>query len=634
MPDSNLKSNLQSAAGAIEAAAAAGPSLTWSEYKAQKPTGGATVTLTEADFNQGTLRITTGNVVFRITSDIIIQPGSAPDFFPVESTEFPFPPYQLGWFAGITVETDQGVVIDLNGYCIKQSGLFALQQRFYAIIELGDQPFLENQGPSQFGPLVPCSNVTIRNGILGTSSHHGIHSPGGATNILLENLQIQNFEVAGIHLNGCKSTVISSCSLGPARRDVPVLGTYSQCRFIRSWVAAIDQTAVLPFLDGAITGAEVLADLDNVLATAYNNVSLGRSVNFRAPECNFLTGSGTPIGSAYGLVLNKKGVAVNGFLMTAPGAADAASNLVVENVTIIDIVSSSLEVVGVSNPVGSDDGSYGGGGGFLVGPVGDVFRIDDLTCPGITTSTPDLSVDPVVIRTTTAKVGVYKSTALSNAQLFVNLRGNPQNKGTANIPTDPASGIMGWALSGDKTFGTQDIAAVLTTPPTNNLYRIYNGDSMAHSLKGNVGLFVQGVQDASFENVDVEKVHQTGIGAKGTTADYPPPNHTSHPTQNLPWYQGSSCRGIVVASSSQIDFSGCSVSDLLSFSSSTTGVDVMGESSDISTTNLTVKRLQGCSRPESLPNLPGVCCPFVARATTSQTTLTSSGKCPVRIFKT
>ena len=631
MPTDNLKQNLSAAADVIVSNASSGPTLSWAEYKSQKPTDGATVNLTQADFNAGTLRITTGNCVFKINSDIVIQPGTAPDFFPTESTEFPFPPYQLGWFAGITVETDEGVVLDLNGYCIKQSDLFALQQRFYAIIELGDQPFLENQGPSQFGPLVTCGNVTIRNGILGTSSHHGIHSPGGATNILLENLQIQNFEVAGIHLNGCKSTVISSCSLGPARRDVPVLGTYSQCRFIRSWVAGIDQAATLPFKNGAITGAEVLADLDNVLEKAYNNVAAGREVNIDAPECNFLAGTGgNPIGSAYGLVLNKKGVAVNGFLMTSPDAADAASNIVVENVSIVDIVSNSLEVVGVSNPNGTDDGSYGGGGGFLVGPVGDVFRIDDLTCPGITMPV-DINTQP--IQWSTTKVGCYKSTALSNAQLFVNLRGTPGQKGTANIPTDTETGIMGWALSGDKNMGNQDIATVLTSPPTNNLYRIYNGDSMAHSLKGNIGLFVQGVQDASFDNIDIEKVHQVGEPSKGTAADYPAPGHTSHPTQHLPWYQGPTCRGIVVASSADIAFSNCSMSELMSFNSTSSGVDVMGDSSRITTTNLTVKRLQGCSRNQPLPNLPGICCPFLARSSTSQNTISSSGKCPVRLFK-
>ena len=631
MPDSNLKSNLRAAAAAITTAAAAGPSLTWTEYKEQKPTGGATVTLTQSDFDGGTLRITTGNCLFQINSDIIIQPGSAPDFFPVESTEFPFPPYQLGWFAGITVETPEGVVIDLNGYCIKQSDLFALQQRFYAIIELGDQPFLPDQGPSQFGPLVTCGNVTIRNGILGTSSHHGIHSPGGATNILLENLQIQNFEVAGIHLNGCTATVISSCSLGPARRDVPVLGTYSQCRFIRPWVAALPPDATLPFQNGPISGQEILQDLDAVLSKAYNNVAAGRSVNINAPECDFLAGTGgNPIGSAYGLVLNKKGVAVNGFLMTSPDAADAASNIVVENVSIVDIVSNSLEVVGVSNPNGTDDGSYGGGGGFLVGPVGDVFRIDDLTCPGITMPV-DINTQPVQWSTT--KVGCYKSTALSNAQLFVNLRGTPGQKGTANIPTDTQTGIMGWALSGDKNLGNQDIATVLTSPPTNNLYRIYNGDSMAHSLKGNIGLFVQGVQDASFDNIDIEKVHQVGDPSKGTAADYPAPGHTSHPTQHLPWYQGPTCRGIVVASSRDIAFSNCSMSDLMSFNSTATGIDVMGDSSNITTTNLTVRRLQGCSRDQPLPNMPGMCCPFLARPGTSQSTISSSGKCPVRLFK-
>ena len=86
------------------------------QLKSTSPTTGATVNLTNSDFNNETLRITTGNCVFKLTENISIQPGTSPDFFPTESTEFPFPPYQLGWFAGITVETTDGVVIDLNGF--------------------------------------------------------------------------------------------------------------------------------------------------------------------------------------------------------------------------------------------------------------------------------------------------------------------------------------------------------------------------------------------------------------------------------------------------------------------------------------------------------------------------------------
>ena len=71
MPTDNLKQNLSAAADVIVSNASSGPTLSWAEYKSQKPTDGATVNLTQADFNAGTLRITTGNCVFKINSDII-----------------------------------------------------------------------------------------------------------------------------------------------------------------------------------------------------------------------------------------------------------------------------------------------------------------------------------------------------------------------------------------------------------------------------------------------------------------------------------------------------------------------------------------------------------------------------------
>jgi hypothetical protein len=40
--------------------------------------------------------------------------------------------------------------------------------------------------------------------MIGRTSHHGIHSTGKGENILLEDLTIQNLEVAGIHLNAAK----------------------------------------------------------------------------------------------------------------------------------------------------------------------------------------------------------------------------------------------------------------------------------------------------------------------------------------------------------------------------------------------------------------------------------------------
>lgn len=101
------------------------------------------------------------------------------------------------------------IVLDLNGYTIQMTELFALQQRFFAVIELADQPFIKAQGPAPIdadgstfgGEVVACSNCVIKNGILGRSAHHGIHGHS-ATGLLIKDLLINDYEVAAISGHG------------------------------------------------------------------------------------------------------------------------------------------------------------------------------------------------------------------------------------------------------------------------------------------------------------------------------------------------------------------------------------------------------------------------------------------------
>lgn len=622
MPDSNLYNTLNTVTQDL-LISCAGTITNWDTYKASSLEN-VTVNLTNADFQNGTLRIKSGNCVFKIVENIEIQPGVGPNFFPVESFEYPFPPYQLGWFAGITCETVDPIVIDLNGFTIEQSELFALQQRFYAIIEIGDQPFLENQGPSKFGPLGAGKNITIKNGILGRSSHHGIHSAGKGENILIEDLTIQKFEVAGIHLNGAKNTVIKNCHIGPIRLDVPVIGTYSQCRFIRSFVADIDPTLTLPFVDGPIKGAEILADLDNVLEKVYNNIANGYAANKDAPQCTFVTNIKSikqatkqgenfnvesyyqPTGGAYGLVLNKEGVAVNGFLTVQPDGDVGNSNIQVDGLCIDMIKSATIEVVGVSNPNAVENGTYGGGGAFQTGPVGDVFRIDDLTTSS----------------------GLYKATALSNAQIFVAVNGAPENIGTTNISSE----IINWALSGDKNYGKIDINTILTEPPTNNLYRLYNGDAMAHVDKGNIGLWLQGGNDIEITNTQIMNISQNSLSSKGTSNDYPTPNHISHPAQKLPYYGGGTTRGMAISSCKNITLNKTNINLLNSMSNNTIGIDYIGVNTNITTNDLSVGSLQCALKKESTGDQNPNCCPMRIRNTTIPSEITTTGTCPSKII--
>ena len=106
---------------------------------------------------------------------------------------------------------------------------FYLQQRFYAHFEIGNQPFLPNAGPASFGDSFQnVENVTICNGDLGLSSHHGIHS-NNATNVVIRDLNIYDFEVGGIQLNGFYESRLSNLRIGPSFQSVPLSGNDLLC---------------------------------------------------------------------------------------------------------------------------------------------------------------------------------------------------------------------------------------------------------------------------------------------------------------------------------------------------------------------------------------------------------------------
>lgn len=82
--------------------------------------------------------------------------------------------YFLGFWAGITIECPD-VTLELNHHSLEMSEAFFYQQQFFVLISLTSQIFLPGQGPGFFGPDPQyATNVVIRNGELGLSSHHGI----------------------------------------------------------------------------------------------------------------------------------------------------------------------------------------------------------------------------------------------------------------------------------------------------------------------------------------------------------------------------------------------------------------------------------------------------------------------------
>eukprot|EP00924_Labyrinthula_sp_SR-Ha-C_P003298 snap_masked-scaffold_15-processed-gene-5.0-mRNA-1 protein AED:1.00 eAED:1.00 QI:0/-1/0/0/-1/1/1/0/667 len=140
--------------------------------------------------------------------------------------------FVLGFFTAVSIETT-GVSLDLNGFTIEQSELHALFQRFFALITLANAPFAPDTGPADFSDtetFVFGSQIRIYNGTLGRSSHHGIHG-NFCEDVFLEDLVVQEFEVAGISLNSAKRVQMANVKIQNSRRDVPVSGRFSQAIF-------------------------------------------------------------------------------------------------------------------------------------------------------------------------------------------------------------------------------------------------------------------------------------------------------------------------------------------------------------------------------------------------------------------
>ena len=151
-------------------------------------------------------------------------------YFPMNDSAFPGSvelgggAFALGFFAAIAIEADD-VTVDLCGFEIAFGFDFYLQQRFGAIVEIANQPFLPDVGPgtSWGADFSFVDNVVIRNGALGLSSHHGVHS-NGASNVVIEDVVIRDFEVCGVQMNGFQNVTLQNVEVGPSLHEVPLSG--------------------------------------------------------------------------------------------------------------------------------------------------------------------------------------------------------------------------------------------------------------------------------------------------------------------------------------------------------------------------------------------------------------------------
>jgi len=574
--------------------------VTWDTFSDDQSTHQKKVVLlTNESFKDGTLRIKypcllkiMENVKFNpnrpttwldesdnITSDFSlakkIDPDRDLDWFPTSSkslnnqyfeSDVKFA-YGLGFFAAIAIEC-RDVIVDLNNYTLEQHPEHALQQRFFAVIELADQPFIPVQGPSNFGTILRSANgVFIYNGRIGLSSHHGIHG-NGVNNLMIENVIFDNFEVAALSLNGSKNVYCKQVNVVKNRQDIPVLGTYSASRFAKLFIDAADTQKNSS--TGSVTAYNAL---NEALDEAFNAIILNNGT------VNTLFGnpSGLLDGTGYGILFNSKGVAVNHFFenRSLPNANDT-QNIIMINCNINEIKNKVNEILALS-----DSGQTKA----QVGLAGEIFQFFNGVANEVNgkyyyegNALSELQIEIAKIRT-----------AIIEGAPFV---GKPFF-GTLNID----KGIQLWRDNSSYYFKKFDNDKIKLFDGNNDevlinsqqvIYKVYlNGDTMFHVNKGILGLRVDAANNMNIIDCSITNIVAEGENGCSEFGNY----LKSHPAQGnkLFGYHGDKAYGARFSAVNDLTIKNLQITNIESVNSTASGLVINNDSQNVLADNVFIR---------------------------------------------
>jgi len=545
--------------------------VSWTTYSADREQhAGKRIELSQADFSSGTVRLTTTGV-FVLTEDVVFEPNSENDWRPdrVAQPEYAGAPFILDFFAAITVEA-ANIVIDLNGHTIAQTPVHAIQQRFFANIELAGQPFLHGQGPSSFGAAPAFADgLVIENGRLGRSSHHSLHGNGGKR-VLLQDLEMVDYEVAAIALNGFKDTVIRRVQARGQFVHIPVLGTYSNARFM------------LPFIDrilsmgesvgiGALKLEELagrrdeLVDLMDIVVDDVRSTGWIDATSHPTAAALFSNPTGLCDGNSYSLLVHPNGVAVGRFWSADPpesGSDLASERILVMDSTFAETRAHIVEVVALVSPANST----------VRGVAGDVLRVFDNEHNFVMGQGVD---------------GQYMGNALSDTQIAVMdaaldvNAANPMRKALFGTLSGGAP-VVAWA-HGQRT---------LRSLVEDDHYKFWrNGDTMFHVNKGVVAVRIDGARDVCLSRVTISNTSNSGkrglydaLPGEGNNAAaaYVGATDGGHPDQGRQYgYMGADTRGIGISGSADVYLQEVRVDGVHSRVGLARGIDIFNHAHEI-----------------------------------------------------
>jgi len=553
--------------------------------------------ITDPDNTSQTIKIeeNTTDYIFRLTEDIVFDPNrppenpSADDIWNASSVDISqythngghYDPaaYGLGFFTAISIFASN-VILDLNGFTIKQGDSHFLLQRFFAVIELADQPFIPSQGPHSFGSsLEYASNVMIINGKIGRNSHHGIHG-NLCNNILLQDLTFQDYEVAAIHLNGVENVSMVNITGENSCQTCPVLGIFSAARFLRPYLDKCVELGTLITIAGSIkTADEVKGELKTAMYNVYRDVVINKNDTggYILPTTNtlkewslFNNPSRTIDGNPYGIAINAIGVAVGGF-PTSP--TSVSSVIYCDNIVLNNHIGDVHEIPALpgSSLFGANDS------------VGAVFQTQNI----------DGSNNLITINSN----GEYVGNVVSNAQALVAktiLENDDGVFGDLSVTRNSINHSIIDFVIGNKTLHTnEDNGEALGS-------YVYNIDTMKHVNKGVIG-FKMDAGNMLYMN-NCKCINIVNKGARGYTQEtLPVPVPTSKdyqsyydgtgksfPDATYNGYCGANTRGFSLCSTTNAFINNVVVAGIYSHYGYSYGIDIHQTAKNIYIDNITI----------------------------------------------
>lgn len=484
--------------------------------------------------------------------------------------------FSLGFFAAIAVAAPD-VIIDLKGKTLEQSKEHALLQRFFSVIETSDRPFIQGQGPADFGTIVGAAeNLIIKNGKIGRSAHHGVHG-NRAKRVTIENIKFKDFEVAAVALNGVDGLTLKNLKAA-SREDVPVLGQFSSAQFIKAYIDYLVLAHSTTTING-LSALQVQAELKTAINNVYEDLIIQQKKSIQKNQhpnewALFHNKFGVVDGNSYGFLINGVGVAVNGFPFTT--STDSPSkNVIIDNVKIESLKANIREVITVV--------AHGNAAAPINDPIGSVFQL--------------LALDPdghPLAMTVASSEGVYVGNAVTNAQALVAkaaLNGEfPHFLDTSRNSINQE--LITWVESGATLASYLEL-----NPGPHGTGFICNGDQMFHVNKGVIGFKLDGAIRVVVKNSKVKNISNIGKAGSTICGNY----ERSHPAATLQGYGGAITRGVSIAGSQDVSLKNIQIKKVVSVNGSAIGVDVQTDSSNIEIKNVKIHALSASSTYQGPP---------------------------------